>query len=78
MAKRKLIGVTNGMAGWFAVLYDDEPIETGIGRYETRAEAEDEGRSWAQADGYYTDFDQSFNLQLASERARRGPVGHGA
>lgn len=37
------VGVTKGMRGWFAVLYDhDGPIQTGIGSYKTREGAEQE------------------------------------
>ena len=52
------IGVTQGMSGWFAVDYwlnPDmggfiEPWQTGIGRYATRAEAEQEAADWAEAE----------------------------
>lgn len=41
--------------GWAAVMVGDydgypEPIQTGIGRYRTSAEAVPEARSWAAAD----------------------------
>jgi hypothetical protein len=48
---KKYIGVTSGMSGYFAVLYDAEgPIQTGIGRYNTKEEAEEEARGWSIAD----------------------------
>lgn len=53
------ITVTSGMSGYFAVLVwlnteepdlgpFPEPYDTGEGRYETAAEAAEEGRIWAQ------------------------------
>lgn len=51
------ITTTSGMSGYFAVemwmnnedatCIFPEPYETGIGRYATKAEAENEARSWA-------------------------------
>jgi hypothetical protein len=44
------IGVTSGMSGHFAVMYDDDgPINTGVGRYKTRKEAVQEARDWSRA-----------------------------
>lgn len=52
------IGVTSGMSGYFAVLYDEDgPIQSGVGRYKTSAEAEDEARDWARSDEYPCDYD---------------------
>lgn len=56
------ITTSQGMAGWFAVhlWWNDrekdiggfwEPWDTGMGRYATKAEAEDEGRRWAETEG---------------------------
>lgn len=46
------IGVTQGMRGWFAVLYDEEgPINSGIGSYATPQGAHEEALEWAQAEG---------------------------
>ncbi len=50
------ISVTSGMSGFFAVMLWDgmgypEPWDTGFGRYRTSAEAEQEGRDWAEAEG---------------------------
>ena len=52
------IVVTQGMSGYFAAMvadYEDidwnmDVVTTGIGRYKTRAEAEREGKSWAEAE----------------------------
>lgn len=52
------ITVTQGMSGWFAVMiadYEDidwgaDIVTTGIGRYRTRDEAENEGRNWAESE----------------------------
>lgn len=47
------IGVTQGRAGWFAVLYsadaegEYEPEQTGVGRFATRDEAVEEAETWA-------------------------------
>lgn len=49
---------THGMSGHFAVLIwwnpehggFEEPYQTGIGRYETKAEAEQEARQWSESD----------------------------
>jgi hypothetical protein len=48
------IGVTSGLRGYFAVLYNLEegPIQTGIGSYKTAEEAWQEAEAWARADGY--------------------------
>jgi len=50
------IEVTKGGAGYFAVMVWDgdgfpEPWETGVGRYETEAEATAEAKSWAESEG---------------------------
>jgi len=50
------IEVTKGGSGYFAVMLWDgmgfpEPWETGIGRYETAAQAESEAENWAEAEG---------------------------
>lgn len=57
------ITTTRGMSGWFAVHIwwnntgeNDlpgfwEPYQTGIGRYETEAEAIKEAKEWAELDG---------------------------
>lgn len=50
------ITVTSGMSGYFAVMiadYEDidwnaDIVTTGIGRYKTRKEAEQEAKSWAE------------------------------
>jgi len=50
------IGITSGMSGHFAVLYDEDgPIETGVGRYKTSDEAKIEAKSWALSDEYPLD-----------------------
>lgn len=49
------VTVTYGMRGFFAVLVDGtthEPIQTGVGSYKTREEADIEARSWAESDGH--------------------------
>lgn len=52
-----VVGVTSGMSGHFAVLYCwnpdgfAEPWNTGVGRYATKEEAEEEARGWAEAEG---------------------------
>lgn len=46
-------GVTHGLRGWFAIMYDDEgPIQSGIGSYDTPAEAWKEAAEWADSEGY--------------------------
>lgn len=56
------IGVTKGMAGWFAVAYEyDNPyvpdvIATGVGRYQNREDAIIEAEQWAEEEGLPTDF----------------------
>lgn len=46
------IGITSGMSGHFAVMYDgDGPIQTGIGRYSTPEQAHDEAMEWAESEG---------------------------
>lgn len=52
-----VITTTSGMSGYFAVMYwwnpegFPEPYQTGFGRYATRAEAEEEAKAWAEAEG---------------------------
>lgn len=56
--KKPYITISSGMSGWFAVMlwYAPqhggfwEPWETGFGRWETRDEAIEEGRDWAEAE----------------------------
>lgn len=56
---KPFVTVTSGMSGFFAVQmcwnpnYGGfwEPWETGIGRYETRAEAIQEAKEWADSEG---------------------------
>lgn len=46
-------GVTYGMRGWFAIIYDDDgPIQSGIGSYHTAAEAWVEAAQWAESEGH--------------------------
>ena len=46
------IGVTSGLRGYFAVLYDEAgPITSGIGSYETPEAAAEEARDWAVSEG---------------------------
>lgn len=57
------VTTTSGMSGHFAVMlwWNDkdligglgfwEPLETGLGRYETQEQAAAEGRIWAEAEG---------------------------
>lgn len=53
------ICVTHGLSGYFAAMiadYEDinwnmDVVNTGIGRYKTRKEAEREGKSWAEEEG---------------------------
>jgi hypothetical protein len=63
------IGVTSGLRGYFAVLYDnDGPIESGIGSYKNWEGAAIEALDWAQAEGVPVDAsvqkfkDNGFNL----------------
>jgi hypothetical protein len=57
LVDKPFIGVTQGMSGWFAVLYsadaegEYEPEQTGIGRFATRDEAVEEAESWAEDEG---------------------------
>lgn len=49
------LDVTSGMRGYFAVLIDDsdgfpEPVQSGIGSYETREGAEIEAKDWAMSE----------------------------
>lgn len=53
------ITISQGMAGWFAVMLAwnpdmggfYEPWETGVGRYDTPESAAHEGVEWAEAEG---------------------------
>lgn len=50
------VSVSHGMRGYFAVLVDDrdgfpEPVQSGIGSYDTRVEAEGEAKDWAMSEG---------------------------
>jgi hypothetical protein len=49
------VTTTHGMRGYFAVLIDDspgfpEPVNTGIGSYETPEGAKQEAKDWARAE----------------------------
>lgn len=45
------LGVTQGLRGYFAVLYDNEDtIQSGIGSYSTAAEAAVEADEWSRAE----------------------------
>lgn len=51
------IGVTYGLRGYFAVLYDTEgAIQSGIGSYETEDGAKEEAYEWSCAEGVPLDF----------------------
>lgn len=56
------IGVTQGMRGWFAVLYSTdgaggyEPIQSGFDSYETTEEAREDAKAWSRAENIPTDF----------------------
>lgn len=53
------VGTTQGVRGFFAVLYDqDGPIQSGIGSYATQEEAKQEARDWARSEGLPCDFDE--------------------
>ncbi|WP_316207472.1 hypothetical protein [Bradyrhizobium sp. SZCCHNR3118] len=50
------VTVTSGMRGFFAVLIDEsagfpEPVQTGMGSYQTAAGAAIEAKDWARAEG---------------------------
>jgi hypothetical protein len=56
-SKKPYMTISKGMAGYFCVIihynYEygapfSEPLESGSGRYTTKAEAEAEGREWAK------------------------------
>lgn len=50
--KKACITVYKSIGGWKAVMVIGwEPEMTGCGAYETREEAEDEAREWADAEG---------------------------
>ena len=59
MEKQYFVTVTEGMSGYFAVMMwwnpdlggFHEPWQTGVGRYATPEEAEEEGRAWAAEEG---------------------------
>ncbi len=49
----RIVGVEQGLSGWYAVLYDNEGvIQTGLGRYQTRDQAVAEALDWADAEGH--------------------------
>jgi len=51
MAGQLRIGVTNGLRGFFAVLYDDEgPIQSGPGSFKTAKRAAFEAQDWATSE----------------------------
>ena len=51
------IGITKGMRGYFAVMYDEDgPIQSGIGSYATHDEAISESREWDIAEEIPTDM----------------------
>jgi hypothetical protein len=53
MTKQIRFGVTNGLRGFFAIIYDDEgPIQSGIGSYSSSKEAAKEAIEWAESEGY--------------------------
>lgn len=46
-------GVTCGLRGFFAVMYDDEgPIQTGIGSHADGLGAAEDAIEWAEAENY--------------------------
>ncbi len=50
--RRKFVGVTQGMCGWTAVLYDSEGPIVNWGVYHNdREDAAQDARDWAEADG---------------------------
>lgn len=58
MSKKKpYICVTSGMSGYFAVMIStdeegfEEPYQTGVGRYKSFEEAENEAKMWAKDEG---------------------------
>lgn len=54
----KWIGVSSGLRGFYAVLYDrDGPIRTGIGSYATARDAAQEAVEWGQAENVPIDAD---------------------
>lgn len=51
MAHKRYVTISSGSAGYYAVfVVDNEPWDTGIGRYATPEEAEAEARDWAEAE----------------------------
>lgn len=53
------LGITSGIRGFFAVLYDaDGPIQTGIGSYENEQGAIDEALSWWVSEGKIHSLDK--------------------
>lgn len=59
------VGVTHGLRGYFAFLFDDQgPIQSGPGSYADPAGAWQEAREWAQAEG----------LPLAENAPNIGPA----
>ena len=56
------IGVTQGMSGFFAVMYDietHEPYATGVGRYPMWDLAAKEARAWQEAEGESVELEVS-------------------
>lgn len=50
------IGVSYGLRGWFAVLYDDEgPIQSAPGSFATEREAHEDAKAWGRAEGLPVD-----------------------
>ncbi len=50
-SKYPRVGVTSGLRGYFAVLYDqDGPIQSGVGSYKSAKEAMVEAREWAESE----------------------------
>lgn len=69
LPRRKYIGVTQGLRGWFAVLYDaDGPIQSGIGSYKTAAEAQSEAIDWSISDDIPLDFDVDEYLAIHKDK----------
>lgn len=61
------VGVTHGLRGYFAVLYDqDGPIQSGVGSYETPDGAYREARDWAISEGI--PYDSSPNPRMHNEK----------
>lgn len=70
------VDITSGLRGYFAVLVDDsdgfpEALQTGIGSYKTREEAESEARVWAMSEEIPFGYP---GLDLAENGPKDGPV----